>query len=529
MTVRSHHPLNGVPFPVPLGDLDEGGREEGAAREAGDAPARLLLEAMPHKVWLLGPDGAVTFANRSARTAYSDLSETRGEAGCLHPEDRARAVEARRGALASGAAYVFTGRYRSEDGNWRWHQTDTVPIPGGGGVAGWLVTAVDVDDVVADNKALEATTNLLLLAKKSAGAGLWDWNMRSGALSLSEQGAHLHGLEARACTLTSAAWTALIEPEDRKVLWDAVTQAVSTRTPFSADLRVRDGAGGVRWIQSIGRVLDDATGTSARIVGLALDITARKQSEQALARARDDAERASRAKSEFLDTMSHEIRTPLNAVLGFTDHLLKRPLDGETLRQIGVVHDAGSALLRVVDDVLDIAQIEAGRVAFDVEPFGLQDLVDGTVAIARGVASRKRLPIAVLRGPDLPARVVGDPGRIRQVLLNLLDNAVKFTAAGSATLAVTLDGLEAGQARLRFTVSDTGIGISRAQLEQLFVRFGQADGSIRRRFGGSGLGLTICRHLIDLMGGTIGIDSEPGRGTRVWVSLPLPVAEGTPA
>ena len=307
------------------------------------------------------------------------------------------------------------------------------------------------------------------------------------------------------------------------MLWDAVTKAVTTRTPFSVDVRVTAEHGGTRWIQSLGRVLDDAHGLSGRIVGLTLDITARKRAEQALSNAKEGAEQANRAKSDFLAMMSHEIRNPLNAVLGYTEHMLSRSREPETLRHLAAVQEAGEILIRVVDDVLDVAQIEAGQVALDPESFLLADLMEGTAAVARGAASRKGVAVEVLRDPATPTLVLGDVGRLRQVLLNLLTNAVKFTPAGRVVLAVSPDTAR-GEGRLLFTVSDTGIGMSAAQQERLFVPFGQGDESIRRRFGGTGLGLVICRHLVELMGGQIGVASEPGRGTRMWFSVLLPPA-----
>jgi signal transduction histidine kinase len=303
-----------------------------------------------------------------------------------------------------------------------------------------------------------------------------------------------------------------------------VTKAVTTRTPFSVDVRVTAEHGSTRWIQSLGRVLDDAHGLSGRIVGLTLDITARKRAEQALSQAKEGAEQANRAKSDFLAMMSHEIRNPLNAVLGYTEHMLGRSREPETLRHLAAVQEAGEILLRVVDDVLDVAQIEAGQVALDPEPFLLADLLEGTASLARGTAARKGVVVEVVRDPATPAWVLGDLGRLRQVLLNLLTNAVKFTPSGRVVLAVSPDTGRGAEGRVLFTVSDTGIGMSPAQQERLFVPFGQGDESIRRRFGGSGLGLVICRHLVELMGGRIGVASEPGRGTRIWFAVMLPPA-----
>ncbi len=486
-------------------------------------PAAALLDALPHKAWLLDATGATVHANAPARDGHPDLAagETWTGAG-IHPDDRLRAASCGRGDGPRPGQPRDGAPARS---HWR---VDLAPgrhnpVPQGDGAPAWMMTAVATDES-ATERSLETTSNLLLLAQTAAGAGIWDWNMRSGALALSPEGARLHGLPAQACTITSATWTALIEAEDRSALWSAVTQAVSTDTPFMVEVRIRDGNEAVRWIQSLGRVLTDPAGVPSRIVGLTLDVTARKEAERSLAEARDQAEEANRAKSEFLATMSHEIRTPLNAVLGFTDLLLDRPHDVETQRQLGHVHEAGSALLRVVDDILDFSQIEAGRVELDPQPFVVRDLVDGTVSMIRTIAAKKQLRIGVELDPALPLQVIGDVGRVRQVLLNLLNNAIKFTPSGSVTLSVHRERADEGVAWLHFAVNDTGIGISQSQRDRLFRRFSQGDGSIRRHFGGSGLGLAICRRLVALMGGSIGLDSKPGQGSTLWFVLPLPRA-----
>ncbi|HEX2135256.1 MAG TPA: ATP-binding protein [Microvirga sp.] len=262
------------------------------------------------------------------------------------------------------------------------------------------------------------------------------------------------------------------------------------------------------------------------------DITSRKTAEVALAEAkalaeaaRSHAERVSQAKSEFLASMSHEIRTPLNGILGFTDLMLEADdLPADKRRYTERIRCAGSALLTVVDDILDFSKIEAGRIELDERPFSLAALIDNSISIVKGIASKKDLEVKVVLAPDLPDWVTGDEARLRQVLLNLLNNAVKFTKQGFVALTVRAAAPGEDGEGLRFAVSDSGIGIPRAKQERLFQRFSQVDGSISREFGGTGLGLAISKHLVELMGGRIGVESDEGRGATFWFAVPLKAA-----
>jgi signal transduction histidine kinase/CheY-like chemotaxis protein/HPt (histidine-containing phosphotransfer) domain-containing protein len=238
------------------------------------------------------------------------------------------------------------------------------------------------------------------------------------------------------------------------------------------------------------------------------------------------AERASEAKTEFLATMSHEIRTPLNGILGYTEFLLDdRTLSVAQRHQVRRIQGAGAALLTVVNDILDFSKIEAGQVELEHQSFALSALLDNAFSIVKAPADQKGLAYRVEVGPDVPDWVTGDQDRLRQVLLNLLNNAVKFTPMGEVALHVTKVAGSADHCTLRFAVSDTGIGIPADKRDRLFQRFSQIDGSIRRKFGGTGLGLAISKRLVDLMGGEIGVESEEGRGATFWFEVSLPVAK----
>ncbi|GID27853.1 hypothetical protein Abr02nite_28360 [Paractinoplanes brasiliensis] len=259
----------------------------------------------------------------------------------------------------------------------------------------------------------------------------------------------------------------------------------------------------------------------------ARDISARRETEQALAQARDQAIETARLKSQFLASMSHEIRTPMNGVIGLTSLLLGTPLDDQQRRYAEGISTAGSALLSVINDVLDFSKLEAGKVLLDDSNFQLRRLVDDVVALAAPTGTSSSVAISGECDPRLPVTVSGDAAKLRQVLLNLAGNAIKFTAYGKVTVTVTPDTAQAAgpdAVPVRFEVRDTGIGIDERQQENLFEPFTQADAGTTRRFGGTGLGLAISRDLVELMGGSIGVHSAPGQGSTFWFTVTLRAA-----
>lgn len=276
-----------------------------------------------------------------------------------------------------------------------------------------------------------------------------------------------------------------------------------------------------RWI----RAKDHPTPDGGR-VGLRTDISAEREVQESLRTARAAAEAASRAKSAFLANMSHEIRTPMNGVVGMAELLCGTPLTEEQRLFAETIRSSGEALLTIINDVLDYSKIEAGRLNLHPEPFDLDRLIHETAILLQPQARAQGIDLMIDYDMFLPTRFIGDPGRLRQVLTNLMGNAVKFTEAGHVIVRVVgIPGEKGGNARLHISVEDTGIGIAPDQIDHIFGEFNQADSAANRRFEGTGLGLAITRRLVDRMGGDIWVDSEPGKGSCFGFSLSLPVAE----
>ncbi len=260
------------------------------------------------------------------------------------------------------------------------------------------------------------------------------------------------------------------------------------------------------------------------------DITTRKLSERAVVAARDEALETSRVKSEFLATMSHEIRTPLNGIIGMAELLRDSTLDNEQREFVSIIFSEAEALLGVINDILDFSKIEAGHVKLKPSNFDLTQVVEAVAELLAPKARQHRLSLVTYVSPDMPALLVGDAGRLRQILLNLLGNAVKFTPAGEVVVRAEVDACSASQITVRFTVADTGIGISANDRDRLFQPFTQADGSLSRRYGGTGLGLAISKRLVELMGGSIGVSSAgiAGQGSTFWFTADFHQAPHAP-
>ncbi|MEO5364488.1 MAG: response regulator, partial [Magnetococcus sp. DMHC-8] len=366
------------------------------------------------------------------------------------------------------------------------------------------------------------------LALKGGNLGFWDADMQTGRTIVNDRYKEILGFPTGGdLPIDRNGWFDSIHPDDReRVKQIGREYKEGVRTDYEVEYRILTPDGLLRWVVSRGAMVESHDDSlSQRMVGTLRDITARKKAELALQQAKEAAEVATRAKSGFLANMSHEIRTPINAITGMVYLATKTNLTAEQRHFLSRIDQASRSLLHIINDILDFSKIEAGKLTMETIPFSMDKVADQVAAMAAPKTQDKSLELIAAVDHRIPPVLMGDPLRLGQVLLNLVGNAVKFTETGEVCFEIQLAGLTDAHADVAFRVRDTGIGMTPAQMANLFNAFTQADTSTTRRFGGTGLGLAISRHLVEMMGGSLQLSSEPGQGSTFHFQLTFPVAQ----
>ena len=443
--------------------------------------------------------------------------------------EKAAAAQHARGEGEGEWGAPYDRRIRHRDGSYRWIRWRESPGPGR--------TIVGIgSDVTEMKEGEDARKRLVALIENTS--QFVGYASPSGEVEfVNPGGRRLVGIEDH---LDPPARSMLdfIDPADRDNFQSTVFPEVMSGRSWSGEMGLVDFSGEepVPVHGSIFPVMDEETGQPLAIGGTFLDLRDQKSLEKSLVTALHQAEEAGRAKQQFLANMSHEIRTPMNAIIGMADLLWDTPLTDDQRDYVKIFRTAGETLLVLINDILDLAKVEEGKLDLEEIGFNLPDLVESTAEVFAAPAQRKGLEIVARLDPGAPFWVIGDPGRLRQILTNLLGNAVKFTESGEIVVGVAVDQNTQGgpsepgtgqdrSVRLEFSVTDTGVGIPEDQVEAVFGRFTQVDSSTTRRFGGSGLGLAICERLVELMQGEIWVESEEGTGSNFRFRLTLPVTE----
>lgn len=381
----------------------------------------------------------------------------------------------------------------------------------------------EVDRATAE---LAERNRLLELAEATAHIGHWHLDLATDRISWSDEVHRLHGLEPGDTPALEKA-IEFYHPDDRTLVADSLEAAIATREPYQFKARLMTAKGELRHVEVRGRAETDESGEPTAIIGVIIDRTDETLMREQLTETIEEAQAADKAKSSFLANMSHEIRTPMNGVIGFTELALEEEQVPEQKRRLQMIADSGNAMLRLLNDLLDFAKIEAKQMAIVSEPTDLRHTLRSCQRLMEPVAKGQGLKLTLEIDPAIPPRVMTDKMRLRQIVLNLVGNALKFTEEGEVKITASVSRRQTDVSdRIFITVRDTGIGIPEDRLDSIFGKFTQADDTTARRYGGTGLGLPISAELAELMGGYLRAESELGRGSAFILSLPLQEGEG---
>jgi PAS domain S-box-containing protein len=404
-----------------------------------------------------------------------------------------------------------------------WQSVKAIPLFKDGNFSGGILMREDITARKMADEALRKSEERLALALEVTNDGLWDWDCVSGSAYFSPHYYSMLGYEPGEFKASYASWRSLVHPDDMQAVEDEVSRHVVSGKVFETEFRMKSKSGQWQWIMARGRVVEkDEQDHAVRMVGTHVDVTARKNAEYAALHAKEAAEAANKAKSEFLANMSHEIRTPLNGIMGMLQLLQTTRLNHEQLEYSAMAVQSTSRLTSLLSDILDLSRVEAGKMPIRPEVFDLRKKLHQSLDLFASIALQSGVELRHHFDDTLPQHVIGDPIRLQQVLTNLIGNAFKFTQRGFVSVeAYPLPARNENQLRIFFEVSDTGCGIPDEALGQLFEPFSQVSQGYTRQYQGAGLGLSICKRLVGLMGGNMAISSEVGVGTSIYFCVTL--------
>lgn len=485
-----------------------------------------LVESAHDLVWRVDGQGRWIFLNSAARDIYgASPGELLGTVALDRADGEHREVDyaAFARVLMGGELVDHETVHQTVNGDDRYLSFSARPLRASSGeVRGAQGTARDVSDRVRVRKALEevAEKNSLVRSLINATPDLIFYKNAEGVY----QGCNFAFADFYGKTeeeIVGKTDDELIDAERARVYRASDREAMTSSEPLRFEEWIEDPDGNPRLMETLKTVYRDPEGKILGLLGVVRDVTERKEAEERMRELAERAAHATRMKSAFLANMSHEIRTPMNGVLGMTEILLETDLREDQRQSLEIIRDSGEALLAVLNDILDISKIEAGHLELEDVSFDLHETVVGAAQLFTHPASKRGNELVIDIRPDVPRGVRGDPTRLRQILSNLVGNAVKFTQDGEILVSLSLPD-KGNPSRIRFSVRDTGVGIAEEKQESIFQEFTQVDSSTTRQYGGTGLGLTISKHLVSLMGGELGLESEEGEGSDFFFTATLP-------
>ena len=547
VTTRSGEALNiqitgitiGDRFLAVFMDNTEQQRTELSLREARDMSARSeallrrVIDAMPHIVIVKDAESRFQLVNATLARFYGSTPEAMEGKDDSDFNPNLEQVEFYRRNIreivASGLPQVVQeDSTDATTGQVRHYQSVKVPFPGRDGAPSVLIVATDVTDLYETQTRLRVSEERMAYALEATREGLWDWSITGDRVDHNEQWGHILGLKQVPPSHPVSFFAERIHADDRNAVMARIGKSLETNCGYESEHRVVWSDGHIVWVHDRGKVVErDAEGRPLRMVGSIRDITEHKQAEAALLEAKQAAEAANVAKSRFLATMSHELRTPMNGVLGMAQLLLAGPVsEAETKEYARTILHSGQSLVSLLNDILDLSKIEAGKLKLEAGVVAPAEILHEAEALFSANARAKGLEISAAWTGPVSQRYHGDPHRLRQMLSNLVNNAIKFTAHGKVHIEARELEADAQTALLEFAVIDTGIGIAADKQSVLFRAFSQVDDSATREYGGTGLGLSIVKSLARQMGGEVGVESTANAGSRFWFRARLePILE----